>query len=113
MSSKVTELDRTIARNIREFRTLCKLTQPQVADYLGMTYQSYQKLEGARVSFRASTLDKLGQLYNKRLQEIVRGSETELDPLIVKASRILHGMGGDAREAAIRAILRIKQGEFE
>lgn len=108
MTSRVTDLDRTIAKNLKAMREAAGLTQPQVAGHLGISYQSYQKMEGGKHSFRVSTLDRLGLLYNKRLADIVRG-ETEVDPLIIKASWLLHGMDAEARDTCIRAILKIKQ----
>lgn len=110
MSSRVTDLDLSIAKNIKALREVAKLTQPQVAGHLGISYQSYQKMEGGKHSFRASTLDRLGTLYNKRLAEIVRG-ETEIDPITIKAIWLMHGMGADDRDTCIRAILAVKHGQ--
>lgn len=108
MSSKVTELDHVIAANIRKFREASKLTQPQVAEALGITYQSYQRMEGGRYSFRASTLDRLARLYNKRLYDFLGDGEMTIDPAITKAQLILLGMTDDERDQAIRALLKIK-----
>ena len=111
MNAKVTDMDWAIARNIKSLRESGGLTQKHVADYLGVAYQSYQKMESGKVSFRASTLDKLAQLYDRRLYALIRGSGAQTDPRIVKASHLLHGMDNDSRDAAIRAILLIKQGK--
>jgi transcriptional regulator with XRE-family HTH domain len=111
MGIKVTDLDRAIAKKIREFREQAKLTQSNVAGHLGITYQSYQKMERGCHAFRASTLDRLAQLYNKRLFEFMGDGELTIDPAITRATLILHGMSDDDREAAIRALLHIKHGE--
>ena len=105
---KLDNLDKVIASNIKRFRTMSKLSQPQVAEHLGVTYQSYQKLEAGRISFRASTLDRLAKLYNKRLFEFIEGGEAEIDPMAAKAQILLNGMDDAGREEAIRALLIIK-----
>lgn len=110
MSSRVTDLDRSIAKRVRQFREDAKLTQPQVAGHLGITYQSYQKMEGGRYSFRASTLDRLALLYNKRLWHFIKNDDAQIDPAITRATLILHGMSDEDREVAIRALLKIKHG---
>lgn len=111
MTSRVTDLDRAIAKNIRRLRDEAKLTQPQVAGHLGITYQSYQKMEGGKVAFRASTLDQLAQLYNMRLHHIIGGADQPLDPVVIKALLLLHGMDSDARDTCVRAILAVKHGK--
>lgn len=63
MSPKVTPLDKHIAARIKQMRAERKQTQPGVAGVLGVSYQSYQKMERGAVSFRASTLDKLAILF--------------------------------------------------
>jgi transcriptional regulator with XRE-family HTH domain len=71
MSVKVTALDISIARNLKRFREEAKLSQPHVAGYLGVTYQSYQKMEGGRVSFRASAIERLCDLYGVSYDALV------------------------------------------
>lgn len=108
MGVVVTDLDLQIAERLRKFRAEAKLTQPQVAEYLGIQYQSYQRMEAGKHSFRASTLDRMAMLYNMKLFHFISGGEAQVDPLITKACLILHGMSDDDREAAIRALLNIK-----
>lgn len=110
MSSRVTDLDRSIAKKIKLFREEAKLTQPQVAGHLGVAYQSYQRMEAGRHSFRASTLDRLATLYNKRLFDFMGDGEVQIDPLVTKAQLLLLGMNDNDRETCIRAILQIKHG---
>lgn len=106
--SIVTNLDLKIAERCKKFRAEAKFTQVHVAEYLGIKYQSYQKMEAGKHSFRASTLDRLAMLYNKKLFHFISGGEAQIDPLITKATLILHGMSDDDREEAIRALLNIK-----
>lgn len=108
--SKVTDLDRSIGSRVREFRIASKLTQLQVASHLGITYQSYQRLETGKRSFRVSILDNLAALYDKKLFDFIDGAKLETDPLAIKAGLLLHGMTDKGREDAIRAILNIKHG---
>lgn len=111
--TKVTDLDRAIAKKIREFRDASKLTQPQVAEHLGIAYQSYQRMEAGRISFRASTLDRLAQLYNKRLYDFMGDGELKIDPLVTKAQILMLGMSDADRETCIRAILKLKHAPGE
>lgn len=106
--TRVTDIDRAIAANLKRLREAAKFTQPQVAEHLGIAYQSYQRMEAGRHSFRVFTLDKLGQLYNKRLQDFLVPAEHQLDPLTLKAQILLLGMTDEDRETCIRAILKVK-----
>lgn len=110
MSNRITDLDRAIAKRLRDFRVAAGLTQPQVASHLGIAYQSYQKMERGAHSFRASTLDRLALLYNKRLWHFIKNDDADIDPAITKATLILHGMSDEDRERAIQALLNIKHG---
>lgn len=109
--SRITDLDRAISKRLREFREEAQLTQPQVASHLGITYQSYQKMEGGRHAFRASTLGRLALLYNKRLWHFIQSDDAQIDPAITKATLLLHGLSDEDREQAIRALLNIKHGK--
>lgn len=103
-----TELDRQVAKNLKRLRQEAGLTQAQVASHLGIRYQSYQRLEGGKVSLRISLLDQLGNLYDKRLQDFLAPGETIKDPLIVKVQIVMAGATDETREAMMRAILNIK-----
>lgn len=70
MTGRITELDKQIAKRVRSLREERRMTQPTVAGALGITYQSYQKVEGGRVSFRASTLQKLAALFGVPVQQL-------------------------------------------
>lgn len=108
--TKVTDFDKAIAANIRKLRVKAGLTQPNVADHLGITYQSYQRMERGGVSFRASTLDKLAALYHQRLFDLLAGVELNLPDNLTRANLILHSMSDEQREEALRELVKIKHG---
>lgn len=60
---KATALDQEIGKRLRTLREARGLYQPTIGRVLGVTYQTYQKMEAGKVSFRASTLDKLAKHY--------------------------------------------------
>lgn len=111
MQGRVTGLDRHIAERLKEFRKAAGLTQPQVAEHLGVKYQSYQRMEAGRCSFRASTLDRLALLYDKSLSDFVSGGEAQIDQQTATAISIFSGMSYIERESSLRAILNIKHGD--
>jgi len=109
------ELDGIIANNIRDLRAQANLTQPQVASHLGIAYQSYQKMEGGRVSFRASTLVRLSQLYDVTLDWMVErrdegGNVFSVDPIVSHVQILLLGMSERERNDLYRAAIQIKHG---
>lgn len=78
MQKHVTDFDRTVAANIKRLRTDRGLTQPRVAGVLGITYQSYQKLEGGKTSIRARTLWAIAELFGVPVTQIVAGTDHQL-----------------------------------
>lgn len=74
MSPKVTALDKEIAGRVRKLREERQLSQPTVAGVLGVTYQSYQKIERGRVSLRASTIAKLAHLFGVPVEQLYGGT---------------------------------------
>jgi len=108
--SKVKSIDTDIANTIRDMRTRAGLTQPQVASYLGIAYQSYQKMEGGKVSFRLSTLEPLASLYGITICDIVGKVDPPVDPDVTKFQVLLVSMTAGQREEAYEATLKIKHG---
>lgn len=106
----VKELDKVVAANLKKLRAAARLTQPQVAAHLGITYQAYQKMESGAHSFRVSTLDSLAILYDVKLSSFVEGVQVLVSPSLARAIRLLRGMDVDRQEEAIRAILIVKHG---
>lgn len=99
MSIKVTDLDITISKNLRRFREEAKLSQPHVASFLGMTYQSYQKMEGGRVSFRASSIEKLCTLYGVQYEDLVRNdNNVHINPHAAALVAMIRTMDEDQQQ---------------
>ena len=46
-----------------------------------------------------------------RLHQIIGGADQPLDPRMIKALLLLHGMDDDSRDTAIRAILKVKHAQ--
>lgn len=61
--SRVSDLDRTLAANVKALRLAAGITQAQVGRFLGVTYQTYQKIEGGRSVFRVDLLVSFARLY--------------------------------------------------
>ena len=112
MSVKVTELDVVIARNLRRFREEARLSQPQVAGFLGVTYQSYQKMEGGRVSFRASAIDRLCELYGVQYTDLTRDDEeTHVSPHAVTLIAIIGGFDEGQQQELLEHAVKLKHRE--
>lgn len=79
MQKHVTDFDRTVAANIKRLRVERGLTQPRVAEVLGITYQSYQKLEGGRTSLRARSIWAIAELFSVPATQIVEGADFQLN----------------------------------
>ena len=78
MQKHVADFDLTVAANIKRMRLDRKLTQPRVAGVLGITYQSYQKLEGGKTSIRARSIWAIAELFNVPVTQIVEGTDFQL-----------------------------------
>jgi transcriptional regulator with XRE-family HTH domain len=81
MNPRVTDLDRAIAKNIKALRAANQATTlEQVSGFLGITYQSYQRMERGGVSFRASTLHKLALFYGVPASRLLDGYDVAATP---------------------------------
>ena len=58
--------------NIKEIRTQKNITQKQIADALGMTYQQYQKIENGINIPGIDKVVKIALYLNVRLDDIVK-----------------------------------------
>lgn len=74
-NSKITKIDHGIAQRLRGLREASVFSQPDVAKFLGMKYQSYQKIEGGRVSLRASTVVQLAAFFSVPVSQILGTAE--------------------------------------
>lgn len=114
MSPKVTPLDKHIAGRIKAIRSERHLTQPGVAGVLGVSYQSYQKMERGTVSFRASTLDKLASFFGVTVvyffgdapaPDLPNGAE------IASIVSIVRGVSHADARAIVEHVVRAKGGQ--
>lgn len=65
-------IDEAFAVVARELRRNAKLTQQEVADFIGFRRHSIWEMETARVSTKLATLQKLAFLYEMTLEELMR-----------------------------------------
>jgi transcriptional regulator with XRE-family HTH domain len=72
MSSRVTELDRHLAKRMKVFReSNPDANMSKLARLLGIRYQSYQAMEKGEVSIRVSTVQRLALFYGVGLEEFI------------------------------------------
>lgn len=62
-----------MCRRIRLLREQAGLTQMQVAEVLSISQAAYSRLEKGEVEISLMKLIALGELYQKTLQELVKG----------------------------------------
>lgn len=62
-NSRVTEADKKIAGKIKKLRETSGAFVTVTASHLGISYQSYQKLEGGRTAIRAVWLKTLSDVF--------------------------------------------------
>lgn len=106
MASRVTPFDEEMAGLLKNLRVQAKLTQPQVASHLGITYQSYQKMEGGKHAFRLATVVSLAELYQVDIGDLVRGS-VSVDPVKARCHYLIEKMDFAKLELASDALSRI------
>ncbi len=110
--AKANEIDKEIAKTIKALRRHANLTQPAVAGHLGIAYQSYQRMEQGKVSFRASTIHRLANLYHIPVAQIFTGVFTPSDPVVIRASLLVLEMDDRQRGYAMASLIKIKHGAF-
>ena len=69
------ELEKIIAKNLKELRKQFGLTQKQVAEHLGVIYQTYQAYEIGTNIPPVKNLVKLAELYDVSLDYLVGKKE--------------------------------------
>ncbi len=67
-----------IASRIAELRDICGFTKEEVADYLKISVEDYEKYENAEVDFPVSSLYELAAKFGVDLTEILTGSSPKL-----------------------------------
>lgn len=79
---KVTDIERHVGRRIRERRTMLGLTQQQMADLVGITYQQAHKYERGVNRVSAGRLYEIAQVLNVDVGYFFEGiSETEAESM--------------------------------
>ena len=76
---KITPVDVHIAQKLRQFRVAAAMTQEQLGDLIGVTFQQIQKYEKAQNRVSASKLFELSQLLNKPVSAFFAGLKADRD----------------------------------
>ncbi len=76
---KITPVDVHIAQKLRQFRVAASMTQEQLGDLIGVTFQQIQKYEKAQNRVSASKLFELSQLLNKPVSAFFAGLKADRD----------------------------------
>ncbi len=76
---KITPVDLHIAKKLRQFRIAASMTQEQLGELVGVTFQQIQKYEKAQNRISASKLFELSQLLNKPLSAFFSGLKSDRD----------------------------------
>ena len=69
------EVDRIVGRNIRIYRLAKGLSQTQLADQLGLTFQQVQKYEKGKNRVGAGRLFEISQILDVPLPSMFEGSK--------------------------------------
>lgn len=112
MNPRVTDLDKAIAANIKSLRkTNSNTTLEQVSGFLGISYQSYQRMEKGGVSFRASTIQKLALFYGVPVDELLKGdiitTVTPNHDAIASVAGHMSRMSRELAEAVVQYTVRL------
>lgn len=76
-TKRATVVDALIAERVRSYRKLSGLSQMQVAEKLGVTFQQIQKYEKGANRIGAGRLFELAELLNVPVQELYPGSRED------------------------------------
>lgn len=118
MSKRITQLDRDIAERLRTLRGARKMTQTTVAGFLGIQYQSYQKMEGGKTSFRAESLHRLSQLfvvpvsyfYNEDAYRNVASLTLRHGAALAHITAVMQGLNNEQARELVALASKLKQG---
>ncbi len=112
MNSRATPVDNQLAETIRRLRDEAGLTQSQVARAIGVTYQSYQKMERAGShSFRVSMLCRLAEIFRVKPADLLSGDAVALSGPREDAHRLIDEIAEAQLGRAVSELVRIKHGE--
>jgi transcriptional regulator with XRE-family HTH domain len=76
---KITPVDVHIAQKLRQFRLAAAMTQEQLGDLTGVTFQQIQKYEKAKNRVSASKLFEFSQLLDKPMSAFFAGLKADRD----------------------------------
>ena len=76
---KITPVDLHIAQKLRQFRIAAAMTQEQLGDLTGVTFQQIQKYEKAKNRISASKLFEFSQLLDKPVSAFFTGLKADRD----------------------------------
>ncbi len=76
---KITPVDVHIAQKLRQFRVASAMTQEQLGDLIGVTFQQVQKYEKAQNRVSASKLFEISQILNKPVSAFFAGVKADRD----------------------------------
>lgn len=76
---KVTPVDEYIAKRLKQFRLAAGMTQDQLGELTGLSFQQIQKYEKAKNRISASKLFEFAQLLNKPISAFFYGIKADRD----------------------------------
>lgn len=76
---KITPIDVHIAQKLRQFRVAAAMTQEQLGELTGVTFQQIQKYEKAKNRVSASKLFEFSQLLDKPISAFFVGLKADRD----------------------------------
>jgi transcriptional regulator with XRE-family HTH domain len=76
---KVTPVDEYIAQKLKQFRIAAGMTQDQLGELTGLSFQQIQKYEKAKNRVSASKLFEFSQLLNKPISDFFLGIKADRD----------------------------------
>ncbi|MBM5783020.1 MAG: helix-turn-helix transcriptional regulator [Pelagibacterales bacterium] len=76
---KVTPVDEHIAKRLRQFRIAAGMTQDQLGELTGISFQQIQKYEKAKNRVSASKLFEISQILNKPISAFFYGIKADRD----------------------------------
>lgn len=76
---KVTPVDAYIAKKLKQFRLAAGMTQDQLGELTGLSFQQIQKYEKAKNRISASKLFEFSQLLNKPISAFFYGIKADRD----------------------------------
>jgi transcriptional regulator with XRE-family HTH domain len=96
-----------IAERLRLAREQCGLTQGQVAKKLDWHRPTVSEIEAGRRRVAADEVGRLAELYGVDANWIIQGDETDADPAIQLAARVLSKLKKEDADKILKLLRRI------